>query len=92
MSRCLCFMLDQGGDAGLIVDGEARPALGAGWHEAIDDIVPRGCLDTQDGCTGDRWKAQPGRYQQPLPHAASDERWVGMTRIFALDEQVPNRG
>lgn len=35
----------------------------------------------------DRWEDRMWRYQQALPHAAPGEKWVPMTRIFALDEQ-----
>ena len=35
----------------------------------------------------DRWEDAMWRYQRPLPHAAPQEKWVEMTRIFALDEQ-----
>lgn len=35
----------------------------------------------------DRWEARMWRYQQALPHAEPGEKWVAMTRIFALDEQ-----
>ena len=34
----------------------------------------------------DRWEAAMWRYQKPLPQAAAGEKWLAMTRIFALDE------
>lgn len=33
------------------------------------------------------WEALMWRFQRPLPHAAKGEKWLSMTRIFALDEQ-----
>ncbi len=58
--------------------------------EVADDFPrPRG---PEAQAAVDRWEAEMWRYQQPLPHAADGEKWVGMTRIFALDEQVATRG
>ncbi len=34
-----------------------------------------------------RWEAAMGRFQKALPHAAPGEKWLAMTRIYALDEQ-----
>ena len=33
------------------------------------------------------WQALMWQYQKALPHAAPDEKWVAMRRIFALAEQ-----
>lgn len=33
------------------------------------------------------WEYLMWRFQRPLAHAARGEKWVGMQRIFALDEQ-----
>ncbi len=38
----------------------------------------------------DRWEESMWRYQRPLPHARPGEKWVEMTRIFALAEQKSN--
>ena len=34
-----------------------------------------------------RWETTMDRFQKVLPHAAPGEKWVGMDRIFSLDEQ-----
>lgn len=34
-----------------------------------------------------QWQALMWKYQKPLPHAAAGEKWVEMTRIYALGEQ-----
>jgi L-rhamnose mutarotase len=33
------------------------------------------------------WEALMGRFQQPLPQSRPGQRWVGMERIFSLQEQ-----
>ena len=58
--------------------------------EVADDFPRARGADAQK--IVDRWEAKMGRYQQPLAHAAPGEKWVGMTRIFALEEQVATRG
>lgn len=50
--------------------------------EVADDF-PRPHLHAAED---DEWQARMWRYQQPLPHAAPGEKWVEMTRIFALEE------
>lgn len=34
-----------------------------------------------------RWEAAMDRFQRPLGHAAPGEKWVGMDRIYALDDR-----
>ena len=33
------------------------------------------------------WEELMWRFQRPLPHAATGEKWISMKRIFDLEEQ-----
>lgn len=52
----------------------------------IADDFPR-ARDAETQALVDRWEAAMGRYQKPLSQAGDGEKWMPMTRIFALDEQ-----
>lgn len=52
----------------------------------VADDWPRS-LTPEQGAADDRWEAAMDRFQRPLPHAAATEKWVPMSRIFALDQQ-----
>ena len=51
--------------------------------EVLDDY-PRA---VETPAETDRWEELMWRFQRPLAHAAEDEKWVPMKRIFSLEEQ-----
>ena len=71
MTRHICFALDIPDDPDLIAEYEAE-------YEARHAPEP-----PEVGA----WEELMWRFQRPLAHAARGEKWVGMQRIFALDEQ-----
>lgn len=49
----------------------------------VSDDWPRP-LPAEMAAEDARWEAEMDRFQRPLPHAAPGEKWVPMTRIYAL--------
>lgn len=42
----------------------------------------------QDNAQVQKWESLMNEFQQPLPWATSDEKWVRMEKIFQLEELV----
>jgi L-rhamnose mutarotase len=50
----------------------------------VTEDYPRDIVEPPENAD---WEALMWRFQRPLPWAELGEKWVEMTRIFALDEQ-----
>lgn len=52
----------------------------------VTDDWPRN-IDASQRAVNETWEAAMNKFQRPLPCATAEEKWIPMSRIYALDDQ-----